>query len=1289
MKKNLIIAFALSQFSILSAQTYEIKWGPNQDYPLTNGTVPKVPYFTNKDNYVLNGLSSVYFSIELEPTNARIGIKDVVYETQPFDTDGIIFSDLSATPSYRTLSHTDKGQRKTYFQLEPFIKDNEGRIRRIVRFSLDRSSLNTSKSLSNSSSNQRQSTQSVLKEGQWYKIKVDKTGVFKLDKSFFTKNGIPTSGFDLSKLKIYGSGDGRLPEDTDGPRVGELKELPIDFVGSSDNSFDSNDYVLFYAKGPTLWDRTNNPTLSSIKLRNNWYDDYSYYFIRLDGDKGKRITTSTPTGQPSHLYTQFDNYVYHEKDSLNINQLGREWVGEPLTAKTPFNKTFKLQSAVTGSIAYLDYSFVGKNAENTKVNLNYNGKNDILSIGSGTYAETFKQLNFPIQQGGDFVIDASLNNQGNPGGAVYVNYFQLRFKQNLNFENQQLSFRTLDVLKPNDLVGFKFATPGNYKVWNVSNIHSAHSILPEGTTFKYRQGDEDSYNELVAFTDETAFTDAKFSERVENADIRGYKNIDYVIVTHPKFLDQANRLADFRRRNDGIGVAVVTTKQVYNDFSSGAQDPFAIRDYLRFLRRQGNAVTYAILIGGSSYDFKDRIKNNTNFVPTFILKASSTLDSSISTDDYFSMIGDGVSIWNKDNFEYESRSLDVAIGRLPAHTPLEAKTMVDKIISHYEKIPGKGTSAGDWKTKLVMVSDKPSTTEVDTKKFDEDIESVLQEKGNDFYVAKKLYIAAELAENTSAGLRYPSVNKAILNALELGTQFIMYYGHGGPRSWAQSRIITAEELDLLNNFNGSYSRLPIVATITCDFTIWDLPQYDSAGELMLKNTNGGAQSMITTNRPINTGYGSDFNQYILDELFKKDGNKNPAIGIALNDAKKVAYFNNINQARVSLLGDPMIAIARPQEEVDVVQMKVNGVVVNTDHQVRALDFVEIEGTIKKNGQTDTNYNGSITNVLYEKPSQKTFVDNKYKEPVPFSEEYNTIYRGTSKVENGKFTIKYYVPKDINYEVSNRKLVLYAFNDSYDAVYTTKLKVGDINPNGINDKEIPQAKLYMNNLNFANGGITNRSPYLVGCLTDNTGINATGGSIGHDIVATLDGKIQESFVLNDYYEGGDANPCVNNEFEDYQKGQVIYQLKNLELGQHHVDLKFWDINNNSNTATLDFVVMENGTGQLHIDKLLNWPNPFLRNTYFHFEHNCDSDLEVLVQIFTVAGRLVKTIRQHVTSEPYREGFRTNKYAIEWDGLDDFGDKIGKGVYIYKINVKGSDQSSCKGNATAVEKLVILK
>ena len=46
------------------------------------------------------------------------------------------------------------------------------------------------------------------------------------------------------------------------------------------------------------------------------------------------------------------------------------------------------------------------------------------------------------------------------------------------------------------------------------------------------------------------------------------------------------------------------------------------------------------------------------------------------------------------------------------------------------------------------------------------------------------------------------------------------------------------------------------------------------------------------------------------------------------------------------------------------------------------------------------------------------------------------------------------------------------------------------------------------------------------------------------------------------------------------------------------------------------------------------------------------------------KVVKTINQNVITD----GFLSRE--ITWDGKDDFGDKIGKGTYIYKLKVKST-------------------
>ncbi|MDM1299880.1 type IX secretion system sortase PorU [Empedobacter falsenii] len=1288
MKKYFILVATLLQFPQLFSQNYKINWENNQTISLTNGNKVNVPFFSNKDNYFVGGYFLPEFVVELNSANQEVELSNVQFREVQNELADLNTSSITDKINFSSYNIIDKnGQQKLIFKVVPFVKQNN-KILKIESFSIVPKSIQSRKISSRKLIDN--STTSVLKTGDWYKIKVSKDGVFKLDKSFFTKNGIPTN-FNPKSLKIYGNGEGRLMENLTEDRTGALNEIPIKFVGGEDNSFDNSDYVLFYAKGPHQWYRNNTTTLQDVKVRYNLYDDFAYYFISFNGEDGKRVGEQTLTASPVKTFSTFDNLQFHEKDSINLNGLGQIWVGENIGLNGGFKKTFKA-NAVNGGEAYLRYAVVGKSANNTSYNVNVNGQIFTHPLGSSLFDRNVQDKSISL---GSNTIDIAVSSSGtNPSGLAYLDYLQLRFKDGLTYNNEQFTFQFLEDINDGSVNAFSLNNAANVSVWNVSNIHSISSIIPQSNLYKFSTN---SLNQFVAFKDENAFTDAKYVGKVANQDIRSLTDINYIIVTHPKYLDQATRLANFRKEHDKINVAVVTTEQVYNDFSSGSQDPIAIRDFFKFLKDGSSPnLEYGILFGATTYDPKNRVKDFTNYLPTFTDEPSLNIDGAIATDDYFAMLNDNVKMLSNSVdgiYSYDANWFDIAVGRISASNSAEAKVLVDKIISYYDKVQGKGTSYGDWRTKIVAVTDNDNN--VNTPSLNAKIDTEFSKSENQIYTINKIYSGAHQPESTSAGVRYPTVNQAILNGIELGSNFLMYYGHGGPRSWAQERIITAEELTNLSNFNAAYSRLPIVTTVTCDFTIWDLPQYNSAGEAMLKNANGGALSMITTNRPIGTGYGDSMNNFLIEEFFKKDIlEENQTIGKALNQAKIKHSAGHTNNKSVSILGDPMLSIHRPQQDIEIISIKnKKDVDALAGGKMQALDFITITGKVNQlsNTSIDNNFNGKIAISLYEKPETKTILSESDWAGKTFETENKTIYKGTGKVEKGEFTIQFYVPKDINYELGNRKIKFYAWDekDGKDASTLKTITIEGINEEGLNDDERPQGKLYMNNLHFANGGITDRSPYLVGCLTDNSCINATGSSIGHDIVATLDGKVQDAYVLNEYYDGGDANPCVNKNFEDYQKGQVMYQLKNLELGQHTVNLKFWDINNNSNTATLDFVVMENGTGQLHIDKLLNWPNPFTKNTFFHFEHNCDSELDVMVQIFTISGKLVKTIRKTVSAEPFREGYRTGKYAIEWDGLDDFGDKIGKGVYIYKVNVKGVDDTVCKGSAAAVEKLVILK
>jgi flagellar hook assembly protein FlgD len=125
------------------------------------------------------------------------------------------------------------------------------------------------------------------------------------------------------------------------------------------------------------------------------------------------------------------------------------------------------------------------------------------------------------------------------------------------------------------------------------------------------------------------------------------------------------------------------------------------------------------------------------------------------------------------------------------------------------------------------------------------------------------------------------------------------------------------------------------------------------------------------------------------------------------------------------------------------------------------------------------------------------------------------------------------------------------------------------------------------------------------------------------------------------------------------------------------IKAWNVANNSGQAQLSFRVIK--SQKLTLDHVLNYPNPFTTHTSFWFEHNRPAeDLQVMVQILTVTGKLVKSIRRTINTPGNRSS------EIEWDGKDDYGSKIGRGVYIYRLRVRASDGTQ----VDKLEKLLIL-
>ena len=528
----------------------------------------------------------------------------------------------------------------------------------------------------------------------------------------------------------------------------------------------------------------------------------------------------------------------------------------------------------------------------------------------------------------------------------------------------------------------------------------------------------------------------------------------------------------------------------------------------------------------------------------------------------------------------------------------------------------------------------------------------------------KIYADSFVQANSSGGERYQDVQDAITTAIERGTLVFDYFGHGGEDGFASERFLDVPQVQSFSNPNV----LPLFITVTCEYSRFDNPNRITAGELTFWNPDGGAACMITTTREVFISVGQNFNEELMSNLLEFDGTD---FTIAEAVAETKNNVSNFQKFFIYYFGDPAKELAIPEPNVQITRM--NGVdVTQSLDTLKALSRVNFEGVVTDNANNVlTDFNGRLSTTVFDKPIDKTTLDNdNFGVNMVFDSQESKLFRGQSTVQNGAFNFEFIVPRDVRIAFGNGKLSFYADDETSDrAGFNNDIIVGGINESAPEDTMGPEIQLFMNDESFIDGGNTNTSPNLIANLSDISGINTSVTSVDHDIVAILDGDESNPFILNDFYE---------TELDDFTRGKVVFRFRDLEVGPHTLKLKAWDTYNNSSEATINFVVVSDAS--ITLDNVLNYPNPFVNYTEFWFNHNKPNEsLEVQVQIFTISGKLIKTINQQVVT--------TGNLSrnISWNGLDDFGNKIGKGVYVYKLKVKSTISNI---SAEKYEKLVIL-
>lgn len=1236
--------------------SYKLNWSKDNSKGALNNVCESCFYSESPENTAFISSKIVNYDFIEKFEMANISVQEVEdfpitnndfnikYEIGRASNDNILYCKVN---TYRKNKVTNKTEKLLAFDLKIIGK--------------------TTQKL-NISSGTRSATNSVLAINDWYKISIKEAGIYKIDYDF-VKNilKLDPANVNLNACGIFGSSNGSLPTLNSDFRYDDLPENAskvYDF--NKNNKLDAGDYILFYAHGNTRWDLVD----SFFKHTAHIYSDKSHYFFTPNGGTNNRIVEKTLNLTTDKVLSNYSDHFLYEKELENSLKSGRVWLGDvfssPATTKV-FPFTIPNVEPNYSARLYTSYA-AGSKSGNSSIEVNINNQSTNFVIGTTGEKYILTGHNMDIKNPTDNLQisytfkNSSVEAKGN------LDFATVNLKRKFIFNGEQLNFRSIEEIGNNKNLEINFQTNSNFEIWNTTALENAYQVktTPNGSGINKFVFNNNTLQEWVIF-DPLRTYKPEYVAKVENQNLHNLPQADYFIITPNNFLSAAEKLAQFHRDRNKLKVNVVDIEKLYNEFSSGTKDLTAIRDMLKMFYERAGGVELlkpksVLLLGDASYDYKG-IVGKDDIIPTYESINSWEANESYNTDDYIAYLdpnegGDDIILGN--NYE------DIGVGRIPANNLEQAMGVVNKIIN-YKNAPA---SFKDWRNYITLVADDVDDAHdyAFQQQSEDFIARIVQDSLKRFNL-EKIYLDAYNQESSAGGSRYPDANKILLDRINFGSLAISYIGHGGPTNWAQERLFGNTEILGLKNFNA----LPFFITATCDFSPFDNPMINSAGENLIMNPSGGAVSIISTTRTVYISNNGTLVQNFFSVFFDKKDNRYLNLG-EITRRTKVKQAKDNNARKFVLLGDPALTLNYP--ELSVVTTSINNNINFNNDTLKALQKIIISGEVRDlNNNLASEFNGICYPTIFDKAeAQKTLKNDASSIDFNFKLQKNIVFKGKSTVKNGKFEFTFIVPKDINYSVGSGKISYYAESATSGGTkdangYNIDFMIGSSDDNAITDNVGPKINLFMNKENFINGGITDENPLLLAKLFDESGINTVGNGIGHDIAAVIDENTKNAIVLNNFYE---------SEINDYTKGKVNYNFYKLSEGKHTLKVKAWDVYNNPGEASLEFIVAKNS--KIVLNQLMNYPNPFSTNTCFQFEHNkAGEPLEITIQIFSLAGQLVKSYFQKITPDSYKM-----EKQLCWDGLDNYGDYLVRGLYIYKVMIKDTSGNT----ADAVEKLVII-
>ncbi len=1045
---------------------------------------------------------------------------------------------------------------------------------------------------------------SAQDNNDFLKFPVTKSGVYKIHATQLNNLGLP----EINEVSVFGH-PGMLPQKLDSINT-TLREIPVKVL---DNQ------LVFYVEGPHQVEFENG----TLAYHHHLYADTLYYLIGKKS-KGNPINTvsSGNSGEPNP-----GGRVYQVKtqkwEQTNLLNSGRNWFSAPIFSGGNLQYSAQIPENALNPVE-LTLKLMAQSLNPATFSINANGqaldKINITGVPNTTYGIKGREEIFSTSFSSSSNLALNVQFQSTDINATgYLDYSILSvpflaasLSSGIYYQSQEQEVEV---------------SSSDGTIWNVSDPFDIYEI--QGTA-SLKSGEKIAVFNLNTIP---VISDLKsIGMSIRNID----QKPDLFIITNSILATQAERLSA-HKKSIGIVSQVIILEDIYDQFGYGSKDITAIRNFLAFHYHKDFRLQNVLFFGKGTYDYKGKLGGRPNLVPSYSSRNSLNPLTTYSSDDYFGFLDWGQGEWVESNAGDED--LRIGVGRIPAINIVEAREMVNKIISYETGI----AISGDWKRNIAFFADDGDNN---IHLRDAEAHAAFISENHPEFLIKKLYLDRFEQVRNGAVQSSPKAREGLKESIKDGVLLLNYIGHGNETTLTAERVFTVSDL----NDWPENPYLPLFVTATCEFGRHDSPLIRSAAEELLFAEKKGAIGLLTTGRPVFSSVNFTLNKAFIETVFQKPNGESLDLGEIFRITKNNSQNGPFNR-NFSLLGDPSLKLAVPELETRTTSIFDVRLEVDTD-TLKAKQQVQIIGQVTDplTGSVLSGSNGEYEIQITDKPrTLKSLGDES--EQTEFLEEQNLLFKGQGTITNGEFVSNVFIPRNIDYSLGVGTIRIFAQleNGIDEAMGAVRIPITGTSTYQSSDTEGPAIQMLYGQAMTPGPGSTFPSaniPLRI-LLEDISGINISSQNIGQDILLRIN----------------DSNPIIlNGDFiakeNGFQKGEIQTLMTGLKEGPNTVSLEAWD--NLGNRSIKTEIIDIKGSLELKILSHVVYPNPSSEKSKFMITHNRQSEnLFLELEVYSVHGGIIfKSAKRYLGADFLLDDF-------EWIFFRSKTKYPVKGTYIYRL------------------------